>query len=55
MFSVTKSVCLVFPPKSFKSDSAPNVYSNGTNLDYEDNFKHHGHPITSKMPEDEDI
>ena len=55
VFSPTKSVCLVVPPKGCKLDSAPKVYLKGKILDYVDSFKYLGHWINSKFTDDEDI
>ena len=55
VFSLSKSVCLVVPPKGCKLDSAPNVYLEGKALDYVDSSKYVRHGINSKLTDGADI
>ena len=55
IYSVSKTVCMVSPPKGVKWQSPPSVYLNGVALEYVECFKYREQIIQNDLTDDDNI
>ena len=54
-YNPTKTVCMIFRPRSFKDFYTEKFHINGSDLEYTDQVKYLGHQINSSQSDDADI